>query len=319
MALQWRRVVDVAVGALEPGDTLVRGFKVTDSASKPGPRIQFEITKTLRSSLNTAKVRIFNLSADNRGRIKGEYQDIVVNAGYEGSALLLFRGQIRTVGTPSDGTDDITEIDAADGDRDARKSIVNFTLSAGTTTAQELDKIVGSFERTTKGHVVIKNKKRLRGKVVCGRATDALDKMAADGDAHWSFQDGRLDIVRADSTLPTEAIVIRADTGMQEAPEVDDKGIKVKCFLNPRIRCNGKIQLDNRDIKLKVARERERAPGAKKPTKAPKAKNLARLDPLGVYKVYKVIHKGDTRSNEWVSEVFAEALDKTIPAGRVAA
>jgi hypothetical protein len=313
MSLQWRRVVDVVVGVNGSG------FKVSDSIAQPGPRVQFEVTKTLRSSLNTAKIRIFNLGPDNRGQIKGELDDVILNAGYEGQSLLIFRGQIRNVGTPSDGNDDITEIDAADGDRDARKSIVNVTLAAGTTNEQLIDQVVGSFEKTAKGQIVIHDKKRLRGRVISGRATAVLDMIATDSDAHWSFQDGRLDIVAADSTLPTEAIVIRSDTGMLEAPEVDDKGVKVRCLLNPRIRVNGKIQLDNHDVKLKVAKERERQPGAKKPTKAPKAKNLARLDPDGVYKVYKVIHKGDNRGNDWVSEVYAEALQKTIPAGRVAA
>ena len=106
---------------------------------------------------------------------------------------------------------------------------------------------------------------------------------------------------------------------------VDDKGVKVKCALNPRIRVNGKIKLNNHDFKLKIAKERERKPGAKaaraggRTAKKPKAKNLARLDPDGIYRVYKVVHKGDTRSNEWTSEVYAEALEKTIPSGRVAA
>lgn len=313
MSLQWGRVCELVVGAAGSG------LLVRTNAGEPGLRITFEITKTLRSKLNTAEIRVYNLNRDDEAKIKGEFDDVLLNVGYQGQALLAFRGQIRAVATPSDGTDRITTINAADGDHDARKAIVNTTLVAGTTNSQLLDHVVGQLASTKKGHVVIKDKARLRGKVLCGRATDILDDLARDSDAHWSFQDGHLDIVAVDSTLPTEAIVVSYQTGLLDAPEVDDKGVKVRCLLDPRIRCNGKIKLDNNAFKLKVAKERESKPGAKKPKKAPKRKDLARLDPDGIYKVYKIVLKGDTHGNDWFSTVYAVALEKSIPAGRVAA
>lgn len=51
--------------------------------------------------------------------------------------------------------------------------------------------------------------------------------------------------------LPGEAIVLRADTGMLGAPEINDKGIAVKCLMNPALRVNGAIKLDNNGIKAK--------------------------------------------------------------------
>jgi hypothetical protein len=68
-------------------------------------------------------------------------------------------------------------------------------------------------------------------------------------------------------------------------------------------------------------RQRAAKPGAAKPKKPPKTKHLARTDPDGIYKVYKQVLKGDTRGTgkDWVSEVFAVALEKTIPSGKVAA
>jgi hypothetical protein len=317
MSVQYRRVCELQVGV--PG--AAGGLLIRSMVDAPGLRMQFEVTKTLRSKLNTALIRVYNLSPDNVAKIKGEFQEVLLKVGYEDAVSDLFRGQIRNSATRRDGNDWITEIDAADGFRDAHTSTVNITLSAGTTTTQAIQKIAAAFSTTTVGHVVVKEKKRLRGRVLCGLATDHLDSFAIDNDAHWSFQDGRLDIVRADSTLPTEAIVITAATGMLGAPEVDDKGIAVECLLNPRIRCNGKIQIDNAAVKLKIKKERERQPGAKAPTKPSKAKkkNLAHQDPGGIYKAYKVVHKGDTRDRGWSSKVFAVGLEKTIPAGRVAA
>lgn len=312
-ALQWNRFVEVVVGNSADGT----GIVVRDL------RIRFEITKTIGSNPNVANIKIFNLSPANEAKIKGEFDEILINAGYVGSSVLIFAGNIKHTFGYLEGNDRIMEIDAADGDDDFRNTVVNSTLAAGTTISQTIDHLVSKFKKTTAGHIIIKDQKRLRGKVMSGPARKYFDEIAKQCDAAWSIQDGRLDMVPVQSTLPTEAIVIRADTGMIEAPEIDNKGIKVKCLLNGKIRVNGKVQLDNNDIKQQIAKQRTAAPGAKKPKKPSKTQNkeLVRLDPDGVYKVYKVEHKGDSRGTgrDWISTSCCVALDATIPAGKRAA
>lgn len=310
--LQWKRFAEVLIGNSAAGT----GIAVRDL------RIEFEVVKTIGRTPNTAMIKIRNLAPENEEKVKGEFDEVLINAGYEGSAVLLFAGNIRHTFRYRDGNDWIMQIDAADGDDDFRNSIVNAALAAGTTISQAVDKLVSSFKSTTLGHAILKDQKRLRGRVMSGPSRKFFDEIAAECDANWSIQDGRLEIVPVQSTLPTEAIVIRADTGMVEAPEIDNKGIKVKCLLNPRIRVNGKIQLDNNDLKAKIAQERDKKPGAKhrKPSKTAK-KELERLDPDGIYKVYKVEHKGDTRGGgkDWVSTTHCVALERSIPAGKRAA
>lgn len=307
--LQWKRACEVIVGNAARGT----GISVKDL------RITFEITKTIGSTPNPGLIKIHNLAPENEAKVKGEFDEVLVNAGYQGSSLLIFAGNIRHTFRYRDTNDWIMEIDAADGDDDFRNTIVNATLAAGTTTSQAVNKLVAAFSKTTAGHVILKDRQRLRGKVMSGMARKYFDEIAAESDANWSIQDGRLEIVPVESTLPTEAIVIRSDTGMLGAPEVDDKGIKVICLLNPRLRVNGKILLDNNDLKERVRKLREKRPGTK-PKKTKVANHqLARLDPDGVYKIYKLVHKGDTRGPEWVTEIHCLALSKTIPAGKAAA
>lgn len=317
MSVNFQRVYDLRIGDADAG----KGVRIFQTPEREGLRVQFEITKTIRSSLNTAVFKVFNLAPDNIGRIKGEFDEVRFECGYAGAQLLTFVGQIRWVTTYQDGTNAITEIHAADGERDAQ-TIVNFTLAAGTTEQQLVDKLLAALELTTAGHIVIKDRKRLRGRVVSGRALEHLARLAQEHGANASIQDGRLDIVPAGSVLPDQAIVIRADTGMKEAPEVDDQGVKFRTQLDPRLRCNGRVKLDNHDLKLKVFKERERKPGAKPsvhPKKPAKSKHLARLDPDSVYKVYKHVMKGDTRGNSWESEVFTVGLDRETPAAQAVA
>lgn len=291
-------------------------------------RIAFEVTKTNNGAPNVAIIKIYNLNPTNEAKVKKEYDDVLINAGYEGAMRLIFRGNIKHVYRYRDnGTDFITEIEAADGDHDYRNATINETLAAGTTNHQMIDRAAATFSGgTTKGHVDVPAKTRLRGKVVSGNTRDVLEEVARDAGANWSIQDGQLTIVPTNKMLPNQAIVIRSDTGMLGSPEINDKGITVKCLLNPQIAVNGAVQLDNNTIKAK----RRKAEKLQKPSKHPKGLDKlstlqadegyivddptqlsgeqARLSSDGIYKVIKITHKGDTRGQDWQTESLCIAL-----------
>lgn len=283
---QWKRQAQIVVG--KGGN----GIKVEDL------RVQFEATKTVEPAPNIATIKIFNLTHANEVKIKNEFADVILNAGYDGAMQIIFRGNIKHVYRYREKTDWITEIVVGDGDKDFRKAVMNETLAAGTTTAQIVERAVGSFGGTAKGAVQINDRERIRGKVISGNTRDVLHDVARESGANWSIQDGMLTIVKTNGILPDEAVVISAETGMLGAPEINDKGIAVKCLMNPQIKVNGAIKLDNSSIKEK--REKEGAQNKKK--------SIVRLDPEGIYKVLKITHKGDTRGHDWVSEIECVGL-----------
>lgn len=305
---QWKRRIQLVIG------------KAGNGLMIENLRIQFEVGKTVESAPNVAVIKIYNLNPDNEARIKTEFDEVLLNAGYDGAMRLVFRGNIKHVYRYREKNDYITEIEAGDGDKDFRKAVMNETLASGTTTGQLVDRAVGTFKGvggTTKGTVQVTDKARLRGKVISGNTRDVLHDVARESGANWSIQDGQLVIVSANGVLPGEAILIRADTGMLGAPEINDKGIAVKCLMNPQLQANGAIKLDNNGIKAKrqqaqaLATKRE-----KEETNAPlgrEKEQLARLDPDGIYKVLKLTHKGDNRGQDWVSEIECIGLDQPIP------
>lgn len=308
---QWKRRVQLVVGKAGAG-LMIENL-----------RVQFEVAKTIESAPNTAIIKIYNLHPDNEAKIKNEFDEVLLNAGYEGALRLVFRGNIKHVYRYREGNDYITEIEAGDGDKDYRQAVMNETLASGTTTAQLVDRAVGTFKGvggTVKGHVQVTDRGRLRGKVISGNTRNVLHDVARESGANWSIQDGQLVIVSTNDVLPGQAVVIRADTGMLGAPEINDKGIAVKCLMNPTLRVNGAIKLDNNGIKAKrqqaqaLATKRE-----KQETNAPVGREnqqLVRLDPDGIYKVLKLTHKGDNRGQEWVSEIECIGLDQPIPETR---
>ena len=302
---QWKRKIQVVIGKAGSG-LLVENLRIT-----------FEVAKTVESAPNVAVIKIFNLNPTNEARIKNEFDELFLNAGYEDAMQLVFRGNIKHVYRYREKNDYITEIEVGDGDKDFRKAVMNETLAKGTTTATVVDRAVGTFSgvgNTTKGVVQIKDKPRLRGKVISGNTRDVLTDLARDTGANWSIQDGQLMIVSANDVLPMQAIVITSETGMLGAPEINDKGIAVKCLMNPALRVNGAIKLDNNGIKAK--RVKAQALATKREKQEAEGKEPVRLDPDGIYKVLKLTHKGDNRGQDWVSEIECIGLDQPIPASR---
>jgi hypothetical protein len=305
-SLQFLRVAQIVIG--KNGN----GIKVDQKL-----KIQFEIIKTVDPEPNQAIVKIYNLNQTNEEKIKNEYDEIIINAGYQDASRLIFRGNIIRVFRYRDKTDFITEIEAGDGDKDFRNAIMNETLAAGTSTSQLVDRAVKSFSSTLKGESQVQNKQRLRGKVISGNTRDILSDIAAENGANWSIQDGQLQIVKTDGVLPDEAIVVNSNTGMLGSPEINDKGIAVQALLNPQFRVNGVIKLDNNVIRAKRANRATLANSTERD--ALKAeKNPVRLDPDGLYKILKITHKGDTRGTggDWVTDIECIGITQKLPSSR---
>jgi len=302
MSRQWKRVCSVLVGAQDEGIVIDR------------LRISFDITKTVDDIPNSAIIKIYNLNPANEAKIKEEFKDIIVRAGYEDQERLIFSGSIKYVYRYRQGNDYITEIEGGDGDEDYKTATINETLAAGTTDEQLIDKAVGSFKKTTKGHVKLKTKGRRRGKVVSGNTRDVIKQVAIRNGANWSIQDGQLTIVHVDDVLPDEAIVINSETGMLSAPETNDRGIAVKTLLNPQYKINGAIHLNNNDIKAK--RNKPQSLAVPREKKESVQQEPVRQDPDGIYKLIKINHKGDNRANDWYSELECVGINETVPKSR---
>lgn len=304
---KFMRVCRVEVGAVNGG--VAKGFSVD------GLRVQFEVTKTVYKNPNHASIKIFNLLETNEHHLKKEYTELRLFAGYRGQEQLLFQGNIRFSYFYRDGLDHIAELECGDGDKDYHNTVVDrFTIGKDGNEAQVIEYMLGLMTSTKKGHIKGKNlqKSRTRGKSYSGNLRDIMDRIAKNNDAHWSIQNGKLVLVPVDDVLPEEAILVSSDTGLLGAPEVNDKGITVKVMLDPRIMPNGKLWLQNNE--LRGMRISDQQTGQERKMKGPK--EPLRKDPDGVYKVFAVKFKGDNRAvdaDSWTAECRCVGLDQPIP------
>jgi hypothetical protein len=293
--LQWLRRIEVIVGKDGKGLHII-------GAHNEGLHVEATVEKTIRHTPNTADITIINLDPESEHKVLQEYDDIIVSAGYEGAVLLIFRGNIKHAVAYWDQGARKVDIQAADGDKDYRTAVMQSVVRSD---AEAVQAALRAMPNTKPGHIKTGDKRRIRAKVISGAARDVLHQVAADNDANWSIQDGALQIVESTGVLPTEAIVMNEQTGLIGAPELSDKGIRVTSHLNPYVAINGKLLLNNDNIKIETKQLYTTGPKVK-------TKKLVRLSTDGVYKVFKIRHEIDSRGpSKTISECVT--LGDAIP------
>lgn len=255
-------------------------------------RVSFEITKSVLSFPNLARIEIYNPNPDTLSVLQNKFTKVILNAGYEGDIRLLFKGEIRNVYQKKIGTDRIVTLYAGDGQRDWQNATFNKTFTENISISSAIKEVLKTFEEVTEGVVngLPKVADKLRGQTLSGSSKDILDNFADEYGFTWSIQDGEVIIVPVEEPIRSnEAVLVNAATGMIGSPTVTEIGADVTTLLNPRMLPNRafKIESINAEIQLGNLFFRE----------------IPRTDAEGTYKIQEVTFKGDSREGDWISMV----------------
>lgn len=134
---QWARACSLLIGS------------ASDGLDLSNLRIKFATHKGDLETPNSAEITVYNLSDETVSRIRGEFKRVVLSAGYEDAAAVIFDGQIRQVRSGRDAADSWLEIILTDGDRAYNYAVVNQTLAAGSTPLERVS--AGSTAMAAKG------------------------------------------------------------------------------------------------------------------------------------------------------------------------
>jgi len=287
VARQYKRVYDLTIVPTDGESRVIKEL-----------RVNFEITKSILSFPNLCKLIIYNPNEDTLSTLQKKYTKILLNAGYEGDLLLLFKGEIRNIYQSKNGTDRIITIYAGDGERDWQNSTFNKTFTENVTISNAIQEVLKSFEEVTIGVIngLPQVADKLRGQTLSGSSKDILDGFADEYGFDWSIQDGEVVITPTESPLEgDEAVLVNAATGMIGSPTVTEIGADVTTLLNPRMLPNRafKIESVNADIQLGNLFFR----------------NIKRTSAEGTYKIQEVSFKGDSREGEWTSMVKGRLIN----------
>ena len=102
--------------------------------------------------------------------------------------------------------------------------------------------------------------------------------------------------------LPDEAFLLTPDTGLIGMPTQSVDGIHVRALLNPCFRAGAQVKLQNSSIVMAQIN----------PAYADVTYN-APIDLDGAYKIYSVSHTGDTRGNDYYTDMICTGLNTPPP------
>ncbi|MGY0790966.1 phage protein [Azospirillum argentinense] len=276
-------------------------------------RIVFKVNQSDIETPGTAFIRVYNLSDDTVRKVRGEFQKVTLQAGYEnGPYGVIFSGDIKQIMTGHESpVDSYLDIFAADGDTAYVNSVINTSLAAGSTPADQFGALSKAMDLQA-GYVTDLPVTALsRGKVMFGMARDYMRRLGETTRQSWSIQNGQLVMVPQAGYRAGEAVVLTAATGLIGYPQQTPGGIQATALLNPKIQIGGLVQIDNRSINQGLSTAPPTTPGRLESIPGFNAK----IADDGLYKV--LVHEavGDSRGAPWYSTLTCLAVDRSAPDG----
>lgn len=256
-------------------------------------RVTFNAVKSMQLEPQFSEIVIYNLSPQSENKIIEEGFRVTIEAGYEGSQYgLIFDGDVvQTIRNKEDGTTYTLTLVAADSDRWMSYSTLNFSMVRGQNSRAIVE---GCVSRATipsqLGNISdsLTTSKLTRGKVIFGLTRDYIRQIAQSENATAYIEDGKINIVKVDDIPKGEIIDLSPDSGLIGVPTQADYGVTIRCLLNPRIKCDMLVHVDNTLVRAQQFEQRQQ---------------VYALDHDGIYRVIQVTTIGDTRGNDWYTEV----------------
>ncbi len=310
MGGQWLRKYRVLaiVGTPQPDGT----FNAIDVS---GLRCTFRVCKS-PSFPNYSDVTIWNASQEVFDEIINAGTRVIIEAGYEdtiygkGAYGIIYDGNvIQTIWDRPNVVDWTLTMHCVDGDLFWNNNFISMSFGANQDMVDMVSQMcqnamtpaeVGFMSPDLRGTSLP------RGKVFFGEPKYYLRQFAAREHAQANMKDGKVNIGKVDdqSLAPQDAPVLSPKTGLVGTPQQTQDGIRFRCLLNPNLDFTYPYQLVKLDPKVVIQQT---------PIVVPQL--VPRLDREGLYKVIRVIHSGDTRGNEWYSDITGVNSDAqgTIP------
>lgn len=265
-------------------------------------RCEFDVTKTgYALEINTSTLTIYNLSANSENKLIKSGQRIIIEAGYTGSQYgVIFVGKVvQPIRAKENSVDYTLTLVSMDAEVYASYGLVGVSLVAEQTAR---DAVSAALDKATykqeAGVLTNFDITYPRGKVMFGSPQQFLKDIARSENAQYFSDDGKVNIVSAEDVAKGSILSFGPDSGLLGSPVQTEDGISLKVLLNPRVKINTLIHVDNK--KIQGMQYQQGSP-------------VRSLDHQGIYRVVKVHHVGDTRGNDWYTEINAISQAGLLP------
>lgn len=281
-------------------------------------RAQFTVEIQGYTAITYADVTIWNLSAETDNKIGSQMGGtVIINAGYTAASAAygqIFVGEIFQILRDRDNAVDYKlTLHCVDGHGIYNNNVSAFTAAAGLTQQQQIYNVCQQAKsKISVGTITddLNSAALPRGKTFFGEPKKYLKAIAADNNAQFYVSADAVNITKFTDTATTTLNVSPANSDNVETntdailigyPQQIPYGINCTILLNPRVKMlNPPMQ-----IKINQATIREQM---KRIGEVPTL-----LEQDGIYKVAKLTHRGDTRGNEWYTDITGIITQGMIP------
>jgi len=273
--------------------------------------IQFHTLNQDDEGPSNVNIRVFNLGQTTvQNLLKYDFSQVTLQAGYEGQFGVIFTGNIKQFRTGRlNGTDTYLDILAADGDLLYNFGTVATNIAAGSTAQQRRQAIASSAGVTLKDYTTLGGTLP-RGKVLWGNLKVMMRQQTDEADASWSIQNGGIQVLPLTGYLPGQSVVLNNLTGLIGIPEQTQEGIKARCLINPKIVVGGRVTLNSKLVNQTI--QAGALPDLVPAASYANPQYLATVGKNdGDYRVYVAEHTGDSRGQEWYTDLTLLAIDAT--------
>jgi hypothetical protein len=244
-----------------------------------GLRIAFNVERDSDSGANSATIEIWNLAKESVVELERKDCVVTLEAGYGTDIGMVFKGNDILLNQRRELPDVITEIRAGDGGKQIRTQVASIGFEPGALIKDVIKSLVDTFNDVTKSNIDI-NKLDLgkfsQGFVANGRTKKLLDDILKPRGYQWSIQDGEVRIIQETATSDEMMFVISAKSGLIGSPtktkNEEKTGLNFTTLLNAGLRPYRRVKLESENV-------------------------------TGIYKIDKVVHRGDSWSGDWITLV----------------
>ncbi len=266
-------------------------------------RIKFKVEKHLQRTPNQAEITITNLAEPSREDFVRGPAKVRLEAGYDDTPRLLFLGDVRFGSNEHTGTEWETKLQLGDGARAYAEARHNRSYAKGTPLTTIIGQLAGKFgaQAPDLSQFTELQTRISTGEVVTGWVSDEMERLLAPYGMSYSFQDGRLQIMRYDDVIPGVRRVLATPEfggGIIGAPVIDPPKIRAPPKRGHR---SGKArELKVPKLKIKHTLYPEITPG--------ESIEVQSRSINGTFRVDAVTHEGDLWGNEWTTHIEGRSV-----------
>lgn len=264
---------------LSVGTTGIASSLPDDEGFHPTLRVVFKVERSTQQEPNKAEIEVWNLREETRKSLDSVKVPVLLDVGYGTELFRLFGGNLSYAASVRQGVDWVTKLQLQDGGAKYRSARVNLSLAAGTTLGAAVQSVAEAFGLPIGNlNAHLKNIRGgpdvfTKGVVLSGRVSTELDKLLKTLGYGWSIQDGQLQVLASNETLPALAVKLTSTSGLVGSPERSDKGfVKVRALLQPDLFPGAAVVIESEVVS-------------------------------GTFRIQKGSYSGDTAGPEWYADL----------------